>query len=315
MKHPDYKYTHISLFYFIFFCLFSTVAGYAQHKLRAYEVYIDSYSHIAVKNMKDHHIPASITLAQALLESGAGQSDLARRSNNHFGIKCGSSWRGRRVYAADDLPNDCFRAYRSVKDSYEDHASFLSNRARYRHLFSLSITDYKGWARGLQKSGYATNRAYANTLIKIIEDYKLYRYDDGRYHKRMSRRERQAKRNAEIARATWTHQPYITHGLVYVIAVEGDTFASIAHEFGFNVNKLLKYNEVTEDYPLNSGDIVYFQKKKTRADSPYTQHVVQVGESMYSIAQRYGMKLRNLYRLNKKDYEYIPEEGDVLKLR
>ncbi len=265
--------------------------------------------------MKEYRIPASITLAQALLESGAGQSDLALRSNNHFGIKCASGWKGRRVYAADDLPNDCFRAYSKVKDSYEDHALFLAGRTRYRHLFSLSITDYKGWARGLQKSGYATSKAYANTLIKIIEDYELYRYDDERYHKHISRWELQARRRAEIARATWTHQPYITHGLVYVIAVDGDTFASIAHEFGFKVNTLLKYNEVPEDYPLNAGDIVYFQKKKTRADKPYTQHVVQVGESMYSIAQRYGMKLRNLYRLNKKDYEYIPEEGDVLKLR
>ena len=242
-------------------------------------------------------------------------SDLARRSNNHFGIKCHRGWSGSKVYAADDTPNDCFRSYSRVEDSYQDHSEFLVGSVRYSSLFELSITDYKGWARGLQKSGYATDKAYANKLIKLIEDYELYRFDDKKYRRGVSRSEREAIRSAESSSASWTHQPYITHGLVYVIAVEGDTFGSIANEFGFNEKDLLKYNEVPEDFPLSEGDIVYFQKKKTRADKPYDYHTVQVGESMYSISQIYGLQLRNLYRLNKKSYEYIPEEGDILKLR
>lgn len=265
--------------------------------------------------MEKYRIPASITLAQGILESGAGMSDLARRSNNHFGIKCHRSWSGARVYAPDDTPNDCFRRYNTVNESYQDHSEFLVNGVRYRALFNLSITDYKGWARGLQKSGYATDRAYANKLIKLIEDYELYRFDDKKYRPGVSRSERNAIRRAEVSRASWTHQPYITHGLVYVIAVNGDTFYNIAEEFGFKVSDLLKFNEVPEDFPLSEGDIVYFQAKKKRADKQYEYHTVHVGESMHSISQIYGIQLRNLYRLNKKSYEYIPEEGDILKLR
>lgn len=315
MQDLSYKYTYISsltLFLsFLFIC--SNIS--AQSAVRNYEIYIEKYSDLAIQHMEKYGIPASITLAQGILESGAGLSDLARRSNNHFGIKCHRDWSGSRVFAQDDTPNDCFRSYRRVEDSYQDHSEFLVGSARYRSLFEMSITDYKGWARGLQQSGYATDRAYANKLIKLIEDYELYRFDDKKYRRGVSRSQRAAIRSAESSRVSWTHQPYITHGLLYVIAVDGDTFGNIANEFGFNEKDLLKFNEVPEDFPLSEGDIVYFQKKKTRADKPYEYHTVQVGESMYSISQTYGIQLRNLYRLNKKSYEYIPEEGDILKLR
>ncbi|HHV84719.1 MAG TPA: LysM peptidoglycan-binding domain-containing protein [Petrimonas sp.] len=303
-----YKYRYISVLSLFLVCLFVPNLVLGQSRLRIYEEYIDKYSDIAVRHMNDYNIPASVTLAQGLLESGAGMSDLARQSNNHFGIKCHRDWRGESVYAADDTPNDCFRKYRKVEDSFEDHAQFLTSGGRYRELFDLSITDYKGWARGLQKTGYATDRAYANKLIKLIEDYELYRFDNKNYRKGVTRKQ-------EVARTTWTHQPYKTHGLVYVIAVNGDSFAGIANEFGFKEKDLLKFNEVPEGFPLSEGDIVYFQKKKSRADKPYFEHVVQIGESMYSISQKYGIQLRNLYRLNKKSYEYVPEEGDVLRLR
>lgn len=305
------KYTYI----FVLFLLFGTIKTYGQTRNRIYEDYIKKYSPVAVQHMERYNIPASIKLAQGLLESGAGTSDLARRSNNHFGIKCHRNWTGPRVYAADDLPNDCFRKYSRVEDSYRDHSEFLVSGGRYRDLFKLSVTDYKGWARGLQKSGYATDRAYANKLIKLIEDYELYRYDDRKYRRGVTRAQRAQQRATEAAQVTWTHQPYKTHGLVYVIAVDGDSFESIAREFGFKAKDLQKFNEVPEDFPLSDGDIVYFQKKKPRADKPYFEHVVQVGESMYSISQKYGIQVRNLYRLNKKSYEYIPEEGDILKLR
>lgn len=310
-----HKYKYISSLSFFLVCLFAPIVVLGQNRLKVYEDYIETYSDIAIRHMSDYKIPASITLAQGLLESGAGMSDLAQRSNNHFGIKCHRGWSGESVYAADDTPNDCFRKYNRVEDSYDDHAQFIISGSRYTELFNLSVTDYKGWARGLQKTGYATDRAYANKLIKLIEDYELYRFDNKSYRKGVTRKQREENKKQEIAGTNWTHQPYKTHGLIYVIAVNGDTFAGIANEFNFKETDLLKFNEVPEGFPLSDGDIVYFQNKKPRADMPYFEHVVQIGESMYSISQKYGMQLRNLYRLNKKSYDYIPEEGDVLKLR
>lgn len=304
------KYSNFLPFFVVLFFSLVSEGLSGQNRVRSYEDYIDRYSDLAITHMRLYEIPASITLAQGILESGAGMSDLARRSNNHFGIKCHNGWRGDVVKADDDLPNECFRKYDRVEDSYQDHSEYLVNGSRYSPLFALSITDYKGWARGLQKFGYATDKAYANKLIKIIEDYELYRFDDKKY-RRVSDSDRQLQQLQE----TWTHQPYITHGLVYVIAVNGDTFGSIAKEFGFREKDLLKFNEVPKDFPLSEGDIVYFQKKKTRADKPYEYHTVQVGESMHSISQQYGIQLKNLYRLNKKSYDYVPVEGDVLRLR
>lgn len=315
MYKLSHKYTYISPLIVVLSFLFATLPLHGQGRTRTYEVYVEQYGSLARQHMDRYRIPASIKLAQGILESGAGMSDLARNSNNHFGIKCHRSWSGPKVFAADDTPNDCFRKYSKVEESYQDHSEFLANGVRYRPLFDLSITDYKGWARGLQKLGYATDRAYANKLIKLIEDYELYRFDDPKYRGGVSRSQRENMRRQESARVSWTHQPYITHGLVYVVAVEGDTYLSIANEFGFSEKDLLKFNEVPADFPLSEGDIVYFQRKKTRADKPYEVHTVQVGESMYSISQKYGVRLRNLYRLNKKNYEYIPEEGDRLKLR
>ncbi len=266
-----------------------------------------------MQHMRKYNIPASITLAQGLLESGAGMSELTKRSNNHFGIKCHRSWTGGRVYAKDDTPNDCFRKYRYAEDSFEDHSLFLVNGARYKFLFNLSPTDFKGWARGLQKSGYATDRAYANKLIKLIEDYELYRFDNKNYI--VDSQGSNARIDQGSSVQSWKHQPYKTHGLVYVLAQNGDTYEKIANEFNFKVKDILKYNEVPNGFPLNEGDIVYFQKKKSRADKPYYEHIVQIGESMHSISQKYGLKVKNLYKMNKRDYEYIPVEGDVLKLR
>lgn len=278
-----------------------------------YDDYIEKYKDLAISHMKKYRIPASITLAQGLLESGAGRSSLTVRSNNHFGIKCHNGWIGESVIAADDTPNDCFRKYKKAEDSFDDHSRFLSEKNRYSQLFSLDITDYKGWAKGLQQAGYATDRAYANKLIKLIEDYDLYKYDQkggGKHHI-----EREDIQIVSPVLSGVRHTPYKTNGLVYVIAQSGDTYESIASEFGFKLKDLCKYNEVPEDFPLQAGDLVYFQKKKKKADKPYYEHVVQVGESMYSISQLYGMKVENLYKMNKKDFEYVPVEGDILRLR
>lgn len=278
-------------------------------KNKAYENYIEEYKSIAISQMKKHKIPASITLAQGLLESGAGKSFLAVNANNHFGIKCHSDWKGHKVYKADDNPNDCFRKYKKVEESYNDHALFLTGRPRYSNLFKLDITDYRGWAKGLQTAGYATDKAYANKLIKIIEDYELYLFDNAKSYTTPIIKDK------DTQQPTYSHTPFKTHNLVYVIAQQGDTYAAIAQEFNFKEKDLLKWNEVPKGFPLKEGDLVYFEKKKSKADKPYYEHVVQVGESMHSISQKYGVKVKNLYKMNKKDEEYVPTEGDVLRLR
>ncbi|MDR1437249.1 MAG: glucosaminidase domain-containing protein [Candidatus Symbiothrix sp.] len=291
--------------FFVFFLTFLPLS--ARNKQKSFVEYIDQYADLAVKQMKKHQIPASITLAQGLLESGAGKSSFVRESNNHFGIKCGSGWAGKRIYRDDDAANECFRSYKNAGASYEDHSVFLTTKSRYSSLFSFKITDYKAWAAGLQTSGYATDKAYANKLIKIIEDYELYRYDAP------LKKKNKTKINAKAS--PLLRDVYKTHGLIYVIAGTGDSFDKIAEETGFKVKDLIKYNEVPEDFPLFSGDIVYLEKKKKKADIPYFEHAVQIGESMHGISQKYGLQLSRLYKLNRKKNDYVPEEGDVLKLR
>lgn len=290
----------------------STTSAYSQAKrYKIYEEYIETYKGIAVDHMRKYKIPASITLAQGLLESGAGKSALTKNSNNHFGIKCHNDWTGGKVYQADDTPNDCFRKYKRAEDSFEDHSRFLADKPRYKSLFALEITDYRGWAKGLQQAGYATDKAYANKLIKLIEDYELYQHDKRGF----SREKIREIEETQVRNKEYRHIPYKTHNLVYVIAEAGDTYEGIASEFDFKPKDLYKYNEVPEGFPLKAGDLVYFEKKKSKADKPYYEHEVQVGESMYSISQLYGIKVKNLYKMNKKDFEYVPTEGDVLKLR
>ena len=275
----------------------------AQTRNKQYEAYIKKYRELAVEEMKKYHIPASITLAQGLLESGAGQSALARKSNNHFGIKCGSDWYGKTVSHDDDARGECFRAYKHSKDSYEDHSKFLAGRPRYASLFNLNITDYKGWARGLKKAGYATNPRYADQLIGIIELYELYKYDDKNYLKWL-------KKNPN------PHQTYIANDLLYIVVRAGDSWKSISQEFDISQKKLRKYNDLYKGYALQVGDILYLEKKNKKADKEHIVHVLRAGESMYSISQKYGIRLKNLYKLNKMDEDdSAPEIGTILRLR
>ena len=275
----------------------------AQTRNKQYEAYIKKYRELAVEEMKKYHIPASITLAQGLLESGAGQSALARKSNNHFGIKCGSDWYGKTVSHDDDARGECFRAYKHPKDSYEDHSKFLAGRPRYASLFKLNITDYKGWARGLKKAGYATNPRYADQLIGIIELYELYKYDDKNYLKWI-------KKNPN------PHQTYIANDLLYIVVRAGDSWKSISQEFDISQKKLRKYNDLYKGYALQVGDILYLEKKNKKADKEHIVHVLRAGESMYSISQKYGIRLKNLYKLNKMDEDDpAPKIGTILRLR
>jgi LysM repeat protein len=295
--------THFRLLWLVCFFFAFSANLTAQKKQKSYLEYIEIYHDLAVQHMHKYRIPSSITLAQGLLESGAGKSGLTRKSNNHFGIKCHSDWKGEKVYQADDGPNDCFRKYRRVEDSYEDHSQFLL-KARYARLFDLDTKNYTAWAKGLQLCGYATDKAYANKLIKVIEDYQLYRYDVTVKGK-----------SKKVPDVKLRRTPYMDHGLLYVLADANDSYDRIANDLGFKVKNLIKYNEVPEDFPLRKGDIVYLQKKNKKAESPYYEHVVQVGESMHKISQLYGIQVKKLYKLNKKDFEYVPVEGDVLRLR
>ena len=237
--------------------------------------YIRTYQAEARRQMDRHAIPASITLAQGLIETGAGTSTLARDHNNHFGIKCHSTWTGKRTYRQDDNPNDCFRSYPSAKDSYDDHSMFLKAR-RYQRLFALRYDDYRGWAKGLQLCGYVeSERTYDRPM----------------------------------------RPSYISYGLLYVLADQNDTYDRIAADMGISAKKLAKYNDTPLDYPLNEGDVVYLEPKNKEASARYSTYTVRVGDSMHEISQRYGIRLDQLYKLNNKDADYAPEEGDVLRLR
>lgn len=278
---------------------------YAQQRNSLYEEYITKYKHVAIHEMHSYKIPASITLAQGLLESGAGRSTLARLSNNHFGIKCGSDWKGKSVKYNDDAPNECFRAYKDAKESYEDHSKFLKYRSRYASLFQLKTTDYKGWAFGLKKAGYATDPQYAYRLINIIELYNLNKLDT---HK--------GSKLFETESIVNSHQPYIANGLVYIIVKSGDTLKGIGKEFDKSTHSLLKYNDLYKEYVIKPGDIIYLKKKNNKAQKPFVAHVVKQGDSMYSISQMYGIKLKSLYKLNKMSFDdNVPAIGTVIRLR
>ncbi len=288
-------------------------AAHAQRRLQSYNDYIKTYSEMAVEQMRRYHIPASITLAQGLLESGAGSGTLARRSNNHFGIKCGNRWHGRTVRHNDDAPNECFRVYDSVEDSYEDHSRFLTDNQRYSNLFKLKTTDYKGWAVGLKRAGYATDPSYANKLISIIEVYELYKYDNA------GAAAVSAKKWAKMLRKKpWLanpHQVYVANGIAYVVARDGDTFRLLAGEFGIKWKKLVKYNDLTRDYTLEAGDIIYLNKKNRQTVADDIYYTVREGDSMHSISQKYGIELKRLYKLNRMAEDHIPEVGERVWLK
>ncbi len=285
------------------FLVFGGLVLQAQSRNKQYEDYIKEYREVAVEEMRRYHIPASITLAQGLLESGAGQGTLARKSNNHFGIKCGGDWRGKTVKHDDDARNECFRVYKNAKESYRDHSKFLAGRSRYAALFKLNITDYKGWAHGLKKAGYATNPRYAYQLIDIIERYDLYKYDKKGGLKWM-------KENPN------PHQPYLANGLVYVIARDGDTWKNLSKELDISQRKLRKYNDLYKGYELQDGDIIYLEKKNRKAQKGYIVHVLRAGESMYSVSQKYGIRLKRLYKMNKmRPEDSASQIGTILRLR
>ncbi len=288
--------------------VFSLVTNAQVRWNSAYQNYIDQYKDVAIEQMHKYRVPASITLAQGLLESGAGKSRLAVKGNNHFGIKC-HGWTGRTIYATDDRPDECFRAYKNAYESYEDHSLFLVKGNRYRSLFSLKITDYKGWARGLKAAGYATNPQYPTLLINIIECYNLNDYDHAKGYK--------PYHNGKHPFSGQPHSIYEFNGNYYVRVRKGDTFRSIAEEMGLSYRRIASYNERHRDDTLEEGEIIYLKKKKKKAPKTFKNHIhyVKSGESMYSIAQLYGIRVKYLYKINHLSPAYSIKVGDGLRVR
>lgn len=278
-----------------------------------YQNYIDLYKDLAIEQMLKNQVPASITLAQGLLESAAGKSTLAVMGNNHFGIKC-HGWDGPSMRKNDDAPDECFRVYDNPRESFEDHSAFLK-RDRYKKLFSYNIKDYKSWAKGLKECGYATNPVYAQTLINIIETYKLYEYDNAKSYDHFILNHSIASKNVKVEGQD-PHKLYSYNKNYYVIARRGDTFYSLAAELGIKASKLAKYNEREKNEELAAGDIVYLKKKQKSVTKQFknTFHTVKTGESMYSIAQMYGIRLKSLYSKNRLNSDFSPRVGDKLLL-
>jgi LysM repeat protein len=276
------------------------------------EEYIAEYKDLAIKEMERTGVPASITLAQGILESGNGNSRLAVKANNHFGIKC-HDWNGRKIRHDDDLKRECFRKYKSVSQSYKDHSDFLVEKQRYSSLFSLDPIDYKGWAEGLKKAGYATSRNYDEALVRIIEENQLYAYDQGVDIPETAVQHLASADNSDIT----PEQARILerNRIKYIIAEEGDSYNSLTEEFDLLPWELKKYNELGEVAEIDSGQILYLQPKRKKAEAGNKTHTVEEGESMHSISQRYGIKLSQLYKKNLMEEGSQPEAGQVLQLR
>lgn len=296
----------------LFFNTYSQQVSSVSNKLSVQE-YINTYKHIAIKNMIEFGIPASITMAQGILESGYGNSELARYANNHFGIKCHKDWEGEGYYIDDDEINECFRKYKSPEESFSDHSLFLTERKRYADLFLLEVTDYKGWAHGLKKAGYATSPTYANRLIEIIEKYKLYEIDilvtdnyiaysntditeDDNYQQESNQENN--KDNNKGQEVSLTKERYQAHfnRIKYTIAEKGDSYESIAYAFDMMPWQILRYNDLEKHDKIEEGDRIYLQPKRNKGEQEF--HIVQNEESLRDISQKYGVKLKKLYKYN-----------------
>ena len=297
------------------------------------EAYIENFKDMAVSEMKRTGVPASITLAQGIIESDMGRSNLATKANNHFGIKCHDDWSGPVFRQTDDRRNECFRKYRLPEESYKDHSDFLRSEARYKLLFSLNVTDYKGWARGLKRDGYATNPEYANMLIRKIEEYNLYNYDTGTtvsekvYNKTDTVAEKQDNRlantsekiignvNGNFSVTAVRSRVMEKNRIQYIVVKESDTHESLEKEFQLLRWELARYNELKSDFKLTAGQILYLQPKREKAEFGNDFHTTSEGETIYEISQIYGIKLKNLLIMNRMTEGQEPVAGQKIWLR
>ncbi len=278
--------------------------------------YIERYRYVAVEEMERAGIPASIKLAQGILESADGKSVLATKANNHFGVKCGSRWTGKTYYRKDDdyddkgrLIESCFRVYKNAEASYRAHSDFLTDpRKKYRYgfLFDIPVTDYKAWAKGLKKAGYATNPKYAELLIGIVEANQLNQYDF------MTVVDMELKFKDDLKRESILYN----NDVKMVYAEEGQKLSAIASKYELKLSRLVEYNDLkSADVVLSKGDRVYLQRKRKSYRGRPSFHVVKSGETMYAIAQRYGVRLEKLYKKNRLFAGTEPAVGERISLR
>ncbi len=286
--------------------------------------YISTYRNIAIEEMKRSGIPASVTLAQGILETECGNSDLVKKSNNHFGIKCKSSWTGESVTHTDDAPNECFRKYSRPEDSYKDHSDYLKTSARYASLFELDPSDYKGWAYGLKKAGYATNPRYPQIVISNIEKYNLQQFDN------LTTEEID---NLAITKVTAVQKPAAPvvasadistiqnsiklktklNGLKAIVAPKGTSLLAIATMADIDMGKLLEYNDLTKDGLLADEQIIYLEKKPKQGNRDY--YIALQKETLYDIAQNNAVQLKYLSQFNNMSSTEIVKKGTKVKLR
>ena len=280
----------------------------------AREKYIRDFQDIAIEQMHKTGIPASITLAQACLESGDGTSYLAKEGNNHFGIKC-HGWKGKTIRYDDDRKNECFRKYDSAEESFRDHSDFLVSGGRYAFLFDLEPTDYKGWAKGLKKAGYATNPNYAERLIRIIEEYQLYRLDRPEAAEPTgcnATAESEIVRKHFLYKYSTRHQLYRNNGTVFIIASGFDTYESLAKEYCLFEREIRKFNDVDRKERLNAGEVVYLQKKRKRSQRRFKTHTLLEGQDIHFVSQRYGIRMEFLIKRNNS---VKMEKSAIIELR
>lgn len=320
------------------------------------EKYIEKYAPLAVSEMYRSGVPASITLAQGLLESGNGQSELARKSNNHFGIKCHNNWKGGRVYHDDDAKGECFRKYSHPSESYRDHSDFLRYRDRYKFLFDYRITDYKAWAYGLKKAGYATDPKYPKKLIDLIETYDLHKYDrkpvsfGKTYDEGKDKQSKKStktvidfvgevlpeeevaekipqsptiveqvreldERKREVFHFSLSRKVYTQNNVPFVYSEVGDTYASIAASHNLFAREVLRFNDLKKDSELAPGTMVYLKPKRKSAAKGIDKYVFEEGDDLRDIAQRFGVRLESIVRLNGFEDGAAPRGGDIILLR
>lgn len=282
----------------------------AEYKMTRDE-YVEKYKDDAIKEMLTIGVPASITLAQGMLESGNGNSALAVYANNHFGIKC-HDWTGMTYIQDDDISNECFRKYNSVLESFSDHSLFLKNRDRYRFLFDLKINDYKGWARGLKQAGYATDPAYADKLIFIIEQFNLNALDKMTVMP-VTQNPDEPKDKPIVVKKLEEQKIMYNNDLKYVIAKPGDSYFTLAKKLDMGLWQLYKYNESGKNAAIRAGDMVYLQQKRRRGTQDI--YTVKKGDSMYTISQKFGVKMKFLYKKNHMNPGDEPKVGDVIYLK
>lgn len=321
------RYSLVSFFIILIFFPGFTFAQINEKKLTSAE-YIEKYQSMALWEMNEFKIPASIILAQGILETNSGNSVFFKKSGNHFGIKCHKDWEGDTVLIDDDAQNECFRKYKNDIEAFRDHGLFLTTRNRYASLFSLDITDYRAWAEGLKRLGYATNPKYAEALIRIIESNKLYdidktskeiilakesaiantsdcsRFLKGYIHPTRDRfQEKKKIKNRTV---------YVNNKIAFIFIEEGDNFFKLASELNTSLYQICWYNDMKKTDCLSEGQILYIAKKKRKSGAE--KHEVQAYENLYSISQLYGVRLKNLIKYNKLPKNYEVKKGDMVWL-